>query len=340
MILTFLRSSMYGSLSLCEHRFFLDFNIKRPQKPNAGTLVGSCVHSVCEALALEKLAKQNETDIVKHEYLGEYKLDQYSIEEKIRIVYDKYDKEFPEVFNDESYKKCQDSVKKVTTFLNGAYDPRNANIIAAELPFDIEIKKPWAFYSYDTPSGKIEGYLRIKGTVDVLAQENDDTYHILDYKTGGLINWSNGKVKDLKYMQNEDKQLKLYFYAICHVFSHIENFLITIFYMNENKAFTVVFERKDLPKIEKNIKETFQQIQSIVKPKLKERFTYIEAFKRKIDTCKFCNHSKTKEVNGQTTCEFFKDKIISDGMESVLFEFANFDEISRYGSGGGKGDRE
>lgn len=340
MILTFIRSSMFGSLSLCEHRFFLDFNIKRPQKPNEGTLIGSCVHSVCEALALEKIATQNHCKEISHEYLGNYNLGDYTLDEQIEIIFKKYDEEFPNTFDAESLKKCKSSVQKVLNYHNGAYDPRNTEMVAAEHPFDFEIKKPWAWYSYDTPNGKLEGYLRIKGTMDVIAKEDDETYHILDYKTGGLINWANGKIKDLKYMQNEDKQLKLYFYAICNVFPHIKYFLITIFYMNEGKAFTVVFDRKDLPKIEKDIQKTFERIKEITIPKLKDRFTYIEAFKRKIDTCKFCNHSKTKELNGQTTCEFFKDKITTDGMDQVLIDFANFDEITRYGSGGGKGDRE
>jgi hypothetical protein len=110
--------------------------------------------------------------------------------------------------------------------------------------------------------------------------------------------------------------------------------------MNEDKPFTITFSRKQLPEIEKFIQDTFEEIKSITKPKLKDQFVYVEAFKRKIDSCKFCNHSKTHEINGQTTCIFFRDKIASDGIEQVLFDFADYDALVRYGSGGGKGDRE
>lgn len=65
---------------------------------------------------------------------------------------------------------------------NRMYDPRFRDIISPEKKFEFEIKKDWAKYEYFLKGEKIEGYLKLKGTIDLVTKIDDNTIEIIDWK--------------------------------------------------------------------------------------------------------------------------------------------------------------
>src|SRR5690606_25383860 len=108
-------------------------------------------------------------------------------------------------------------------------DPRRQEILEPEFSFEVEIKEAWAYYDYIIKGQKINGYLKIRGTVDLITKENDDTLHVVDYKTGqGRKNWATGKVKEQADFE-KDEQLMLYYWAIRKKFPQYKNIIMTIY---------------------------------------------------------------------------------------------------------------
>ena len=136
------------------------------------------------------------------------------------------------------------------------FDPRNRNILCPEQHFDFEIKKPWAQYSYDTPEGKLEGYLALKGTIDLITLVNDNTIEVIDWKTGKRLDWATGQEKTLEKLQN-DPQLRIYYYAISHLYPHIKNVIFSIYFINDGGPFSICFDKSDLAKTEDMLRQKF-----------------------------------------------------------------------------------
>jgi hypothetical protein len=96
----------------------------------------------------------------------------------------------------------------------GMFNPLNMTIVQPEQYFDFTIDEPWARYAYTLPDGRrLEGQLALKGTVDLIAEENPETLHYTDWKTGMRKDWATGKPKDWKKLR-DDPQLRLYHYAL------------------------------------------------------------------------------------------------------------------------------
>src|SRR5690606_38172017 len=81
-------------------------------------------------------------------------------------------------WTDADYRECFRWVKKALLYNNGAFDPRNLNVVAPESRFDIEVKQSWAKYAL---RGE-EGYLRLKGTIDLVTEPAPGTFEIIDWK--------------------------------------------------------------------------------------------------------------------------------------------------------------
>ncbi len=326
MIMTFIRSSMLGCYDLCQHKFFIEYGIGIKGGENRSATIGNIVHKVLELLAKRKLAEQNGYAIFEDDLLGTVYSAQCEPFHLTELIFSC----MGEGLIESDHKECIDLVKKAITFNNGTYDPRNCNIIQPECSFDFEIKKPWAKYSYETPKGQLEGYLSLKGTVDLVIKHDENTYEIRDYKTGRKWDWAKNKEKTEESLQ-QDQQLRLYHYAACHIFPDIETILFTIYFIRSQEPFLISFDRKDLPETEKFLEKKYKQILANEKPRL-----IAPSFK-----CRFCQFSKNEyKDSGQTTCEFFRDKIKEDGYKETMNTFADWDHVDSYGYGGGKGFRE
>lgn len=328
MICTYLRSSLLNSFALCENRAFIEYCIGIKQPPNKAALQGTCLHAVCEALALEKLAEQNGQNVFSQEQLGESIVGSYDSFSYLKRIYLVLDKENPNIFDDNSFRECEKLVEKMESYNGGMMNPKNADIFGAETPVNIEIAKPWALYDFDTPTEKLKGYLTLKGTIDLIVKHDEDTIEIVDYKSGSKTDWATGKTKDEQYLYN-DTQIRLYHYAVCTMFPLIKNVIFSLYFVKFNEVFTIALDRKHLPETELMLQRKYKKIVECSKPTLSLGFK-----------CRFCPFDKSIEPDGKTTCVSFRDKIIVDGMSKVMEDNANYYTLTRYGSGGGQKDRE
>ncbi len=337
MITPFLRSSLINTFELCQGRAWLDYGIGLRGEAGKAALIGSCVHGVLELFGCQKLAIQNKQDHFEHDSFGHWQCS--VLAEKfpstvLDVVYRYYDENNSGLFDGTSYKECEKIVNQALELHDGAFDPRNSNIIAVEYPFDIQVDEPWGEYEYESPTGIVKGRLSLKGTVDQISYEDENTIHILDWKTGKTTkNWATDKEKDLASLY-DDIQLQLYYYALSKCFPKIENVLITLYFIRINTPFTIGFDRSDLPKVENFIREKYEEILSVENPK------FIAGTKIGWK-CRFCAHSKNKQSGtNKSVCDFFQEQLRRYGYNKTMKKFARWESINSYGSGGSSKDRE
>ena len=294
--------------------------------------MGTITHKVMQTLGDKKVAMEKGLDFVEDDETGK----KLSLEEcdNIELIndlaFDYYSSSFPEVDITEADRRaCKRWADKAVAYNDGALDPRNQNVFATELFFDFEIKKPWAKYSYKLEGKKIEGYLAIKGTVDLVVEHSDGYYEIIDYKTGKRINWATGEEKTHEKLQN-DTQLLLYYYALKNMYPDRE-FSISIYYINDGGLFSMAFDEDDYQKAEEILKEKFEQIRNIQHPKLLSN-------KNKHWKCqKLCKFSEPYEKDKEKSlCQHIRDEIIKKGVNTVVEEYGDIGKITTYGDGGGR----
>jgi hypothetical protein len=209
------------------------------------------------------------------------------------------------------------------------FDPRNRNIICPEQRFDIVIKKPWAEYSFDTPDGKLQGHLALKGTIDLITQVDDKVFEIIDWKTGKRLDWATGQEKTQEKLEN-DPQLRIYHYAVSQLYPEVESIMVTINFINDGGPFSISFDRSDLLKTEQMLRAKFDKIRSVKRPKLNKSWM----------CSKLCHFGKTSFENssipaiieyrdGQVTpkdkfmskCEQIHHDIELNGMDTVVKDY-------------------
>lgn len=293
--------------------------------------MGTIVHKVMQTLGDKKIAMAKGLDFVDDEETGK-KIsfeDCDNIELLNDIAFDYYSSSFPEVdITQADKRKCLSWAEKAVAYNDGALDPRNQDVDATELFFDFEIKKPWAKYSYELDGKTIEGYLAIKGTVDLIVKHSDDYYEIIDYKTGKRINWATGEEKTHEKLQG-DTQLLLYYYALKNMYPERE-FSISIYYINAGGLFSMAFDEEDYAKAEEILKNKFEQIRDTQRPKLLSN-------QNKHWKCqKLCKFSEPHEDTGKSLCQHIRDEIVEKGVNAVVEKYGNIEKITTYGDGGGR----
>ena len=339
MLVCYHRSSSLGQLEFCEQKFFLQYNLSLRDKTNRKALLGTVVHRALQLLADKNLAQKNKVGKVVNDdipNLSYKKCD--DLPHITELCFDYYAEHEPEVeLTKADLRTCIRWVQKAVAYNDGELDPRNQNVHATELFFDIEIKKPWAKYSYDVGGEKIEGYLSIKGTIDLITQEDDKYFQVLDYKTGKRIDWATGEIKTPEKLQ-KDTQLLLYYYALKNMYPDWE-FFVSIYYINDSKIdgvdvpgglFSMVFDEEDYQKAEDILRQKFEYIRSVEQPRLlSSENTHWK--------CKYlCKFSEEWENSGKSTCHFFRDMVKSQGIVKTIEQYGDIAKISKYGDGGGR----
>mgnify|MGYP006266544713 CR=1 FL=1 len=325
-IITYFRSSSYNTHSMCEQQFFMEYVLgwRGPsgQKADKGTIV----HKVLEILAVIKKADQDGLSDIDDDVIGPVSVKNHSLNTIIEKVY-KYYSELcsHHKWSLKDYKDCHSWVYKAIEFNNGMFDPRNRNILCPEQHFDIEIKKPWAKYSYETPEGKLEGNLALKGTIDLITLLDDNTIEVVDWKTGRRLDWATGQEKTQEKLES-DPQLRIYHYAISHLYPQIDHIIFSIYFINDGGPFSICFDKSDLSKTEDMLRRKFDIVKDTRKPRLNKSWM-----------CnKLCHFGKTTFENtsidpiieyreGQvcsvgspmTKCEQIKHEIDSKGIDAV-----------------------
>jgi len=291
---TYYRSSSISQWLKCPLRYYLDFNLglKFPSGPAAQ--IGSCVHKILEILAECRMMELDSQSTKPYMYLDSetsYMVDfdssfDINIDELCQHTYNywigtidpaRLPPSSKTVKAWMSYRKVKESVDNILNMKPRSFDPRNMNVIAPELKFDIELPYDWAKYDFTFRGQHYQGQLRLKGSIDLVIQDDDFQIEILDWKTGSSDNLETGERKTYEDYCN-DIQLQLY-YLVARQFLGLDVKYITIVFLNENLSYSVAFEEEE---ILDRLKSIYQEMQSCDKP-----------IKKNTDACiKFCPYIK------------------------------------------------
>lgn len=325
MIVPYLRSSSVSTFSMCEHKYFLDYVLRLPGGLNEKASFGSAFHKSAEIIGRLKLSLQEGLDSVDCEELGVFSVDEITDEFAILKGFETYrDLEMPH-WGPKELDMSRKIYYDAMAYLNGAYDPRNQNIIEIEKRFDLIFPDEWAHYEYLLPDGQsLVGQLGLKGTVDVIARAHNGQLLICDYKTGqNRKDINSGQLKDWDYF-NDDFQILLYMYVLLKLFPEEPSVIFTLFWTRNGGPYTVLRERDDLPDIERKIRDKFEKIRDVKVPKLRKR-----------DWVCFhiCSHYKN-QVGNKSVCKHFQDEILSKGLDQTTAEYIDLSRINEYTGGG------
>jgi hypothetical protein len=308
-------------------------------RPTSKADLGNCFHKAFELLARKKLAIQNkQTSFQEDELKKTWDVDTFTDEnafEESWLYYSKV-KAAHWGWGAAEYNKVRgwywDSLQ-----LNGAmWHPMNRDVVMPEQYFDFAIEKDWARYSYVMQDGKkIEGYLGLKGTVDLITRVSSNTLEYVDYKTGMRKDWATGKQKDWKKLR-DDSQMRIYHYALDRLYPETEHFIITILYSQDGGAYSLDFNKSDLVQTEKILRNRFETIRDCQRP---PRIISDPVHKWKCQ--RLCSHGMNKwENTDKTVCNHIHQEIISLGLDKVTAKYVDTSKIGKYTDGGGRTEKE
>jgi hypothetical protein len=231
---------------------------------------GTIVHKVLEISALAKKGLQNGRKTFTDSQIGRVQTSNYKasyLNKIIDKVYEYYTSRTPHhKWVPLDLKHCRKWVWKIFDDHEGIFDPKNRLVVDAEPHFDFEIEEDWAKYDYTLDDGtQLEGNLSLKGTIDLITDVGDDTYEVIDWKTGRRLDWATGKEKTPAKLQ-KDPQLRMYHLAVKKLYPHVKSFLITIHFMNDGGPFTLHFQDSDVEETLEMIRAKFEVIKNTNAP--------------------------------------------------------------------------
>ena len=333
MIVTYLRSSSYNAWDMCPLQYFGEYVLGIRGKSGLKADKGTIVHKVMEIIAWIKLSQQNGETQYVDDIVGDIDVLDYSLDEIVDKVYDYYSGLCSHHdWKPRDLRDCRLWVHKGLTDHNAAFDPRNQFIIQPEQHFDIVIDKPWAAYKYNTADGVLEGNLAIKGTIDLITKVNDDTLEVIDYKTGRRLDWASGQEKTLEKLYH-DPQLKIYHYALSQIYPEYAHIIMTINFINDGGAFSVCFDKDDLPGTEELIRRRFTEINKSKRPPQKKSWkcSKLCQFGKKtfadetrpgvLPILEYRDGQTCAKGDVMTMCEQLKHDIDLKGLDAVVREY-------------------
>lgn len=315
---------------MCEQQYFLEYvlGIRGPSNKKADK--GTIVHKVLELLAVIKKNQQDSVSSFNDDIIGDVNVSKYDLDKMVESVYKHYTNQFKHhEWKEIDFKDCKEWVYKAINFNNGMFDPRNRDILSPEQHFDFTIEKPWSKYSYDTPEGKLEGYLGLKGTVDLITRVDNNTLEVIDWKTGKRLDWATGQEKTQAKLQT-DPQLMIYHYAISNIFPTYDHIIFTIYFINDGGPFSILFEKSDLQKTEFMLKNKFDIIKKTRKPRLNKtwmcnklcHFGKSTFENTNVDPMlEYRDNQVSKQGSFMTKCEQVKHDIEIKGIDEVVKEY-------------------
>lgn len=221
MKIEYLRASSINTWRDCQFKYFLTSVCEIPTDNTLSTTLGTIVHHVLEILAK---CKKNNHHLLKDKY-SDYRY-------LTNIIYKRYVLENPHIkFSDKDYKFCITSVEKV---LDSIFNPLKLNILKTEQQFHIDIKRK-GFHNK-----------ALRGTIDLITEEDSETLHIIDYKTGKhRSDWATLEEKNTVEDFKKDPQLQLYDVVASVLYPKYKYILLTIIFINAGGPFTVSFEPQE-----------------------------------------------------------------------------------------------
>jgi hypothetical protein len=315
---------------MCEQQYFFEYVLGWRGPSNKKADKGTIVHKVLEILAVIQQGVQNDEKTVEDDILGNINVNKYNLNTIIEKVYNYYSKQFSHhTWEIKDYKDCHSWVYKAISHNGGMFDPRNRIIVCPEQKFDIEIKKPWSKYSFKLKDETISGNLAIKGTIDLITKIDDNTYEIVDWKTGRRLDWATGQEKTQEKLE-KDPQLKIYHYALKQLYPHIDNVIVTIYFINDGGPYSICFNNSDLKSTENMLKDKYEIIKKTTKPRLNKtwmcnklcHFGKTSFENTHIPTITEYRDNQTVAKNNiMTKCEQIKHDIDVKGMDVVVDEY-------------------
>jgi hypothetical protein len=138
------------------------------------------------------------------------------------------------------------------------------DIWGSELKFSMPVTEGWAKYDF-THSGKhYAGQLRLEGSIDLIYNDPDMGYTILDWKSGAV---DKAKTDDDVYADYcDDIQLKMYYLAARRYF-RVPVGQMTICQVNIGKSFTVRHENEE--EVLEEIRGIYEQMKAMEIPERK-----------------------------------------------------------------------
>lgn len=315
--------------------YFLEYNLGHRTTSGKAAEKGTMVHKVLEVLALTNMALTR-GELTFHEPELDYVFDATACwpDDVLDLVWDYEMKKTKNEFTQRDKADCKKWVWKALQYRDGLYDPRKLNVKGVEVHFDFPIKKKWAEYEYELPDGQIlKGHLGLKGTIDLVTEINKDTLEFVDWKTGKWqTDFATGETKDFEKLCS-DPQLRIYYYALRHVYPTYKNIVPTIFFIQGDGPFSMCFSDKDLRDTEDMLAKKFERIKKTKIPKLTKSWKCTK-------TCYFGmnQHPGSKD----TICEFMRKKVLARGMDYTLANHSQdktFGHLMHYGEGGGRTTR-
>lgn len=325
MIITYIRSSSYGSHEICEHKYFLEYVLGIKQPSNRSAVQGTIVHAVMEGLAIKRLAQQTGNKTIQNEIFAHLSIEELEPEILIELAWEHYTKMETHIsWEKKHHTEVKRLVRKALEYNGGQLDPRNQNVFAIETKFDYTFKEPWAKYDYVLNGKSLSGYLSIKGTVDLITELDRDTLEVTDYKTGARLNWATGKTYSFSDLMR-NSQLLIYYIALRKKFPQYKHIIMTIFYIKSGGAFTLPYDDSHLKLAEKIIREKFERIKSVEIP-------HVRTGKH----CGFCSFDKFNEELGMSQCNYFNNKVYEIGIQGVTEQYGSPKVLTTYGDGAGR----
>jgi ATP-dependent helicase/DNAse subunit B len=331
MITTYIRSSSDSTLDFCEHKYYLDYVLGFHSPANKKAQKGTIVHKALEVLAQAKLCQDKGQNVFTNTELGTtFQVDVLSPDGVIEEAYQHYVKKKEYEYVDADFRDCRKWMHNVLTWRNGMFSPLKLDVISPEQYFDITINEPWAKYDFKLGKQRITGQLALKGTIDLVVRRPGNVLEIVDWKTGRRYNWNKGTVKEYEDFY-KDRQLLLYHYAACQLYPQAKEVFMTIFWIQDGGPYSICFQRSDLSKTADMIKQRFEYVKSVKRPKL-----IYPHFK-----CKWCYFSKQGfggpvENYKDSICNNVKNEIIQVGLDKVTEIRAKPEAFTSYHEGGGK----
>jgi hypothetical protein len=315
---------------MCEQQYFFEYVLGWRGPSNQKADKGTICHKVLEILAIIKKNIQDGIPEFEDDLIGKVSTNNYNLDNIIELTYKFYTTNFNHhKWSDKDFKDCKSWVYKAIEYNNRMFDPRNRDILCPEQHFDILIEKPWAKYSYDSPDGLLEGYLGLKGTIDLVTKIDNNTIEVIDWKTGKRLDWATGQEKTPEKLQN-DPQLMIYYYAISRLFPEYEHIILTIYFINDGGAFSILFDKSDLLRTEEMLRKKFEIIKQTKKPRLHQTWMCSKlchfgktsfADTHITPTIEYRDNQHCKKDSIMTKCEQVKHDIELKGMNEVIKEY-------------------
>jgi hypothetical protein len=241
-----LRASSINEYNNCEFKYFLNFDINIGSVAGFAAEKGTLVH-----LCLELMAKAKRVHRLKGKR-GKPKGKRVDPEYLLDITYNRFKKQGRFNWGEEEKQFCRKQVQNALAvpFIN----PLNLKVLRTEHQFEITIKKP-GFLIRGTNE-----YLKLRGTIDLITEQDKNTIHIIDYKTGKSTDWITGEDKNHEKLKT-DIQLRMYDLAIKYLYPQYKNRIFTLFFTQESKPVTISYDSDEWINTLEEFKQVFRQIE-------------------------------------------------------------------------------